>query len=78
MARELRRTVEVLAVVVIGCPKSVNAVWPHSTSPPLPTAIEQVRLRQPWFGYRRVVAQLQCDGCQVNDMTQDHQKQQNG
>jgi transposase InsO family protein len=31
------------------------------------SAIEQVLMRHPWFGYRRVVAQLQRDGTQVGE-----------
>jgi hypothetical protein len=50
------------------CPRSsyyYQPARPHDE--PLLTAIEQVLMRQPWFGYRRVVAQLQRDGQSVGE-----------
>jgi len=53
---------------VFDCPRSTyyyQSVRADET--PLLTAIEQVLMRRPWFGYRRVVAQLKREGTPVGE-----------
>jgi putative transposase len=53
---------------VFDCPRSTYYYRPvKRDETALLTAIEQVLMRHPWFGYRRVVAQLQRDGIQVGE-----------
>lgn len=50
------------------CPRSSYYYQSTRTDDgPLRAVIEQVLMRQPWFGYRRVVAQLQRDGYSVGE-----------
>jgi len=50
------------------CPRSSYYYQSTRTDDgPLLAVIEQVLMRQPWFGYRRVVAQLQRDGYSVGE-----------
>jgi len=53
---------------VFDCPRSTyyyQSVRADDT--PLLNAIEQVLMRRPWFGYRRVLAQLRREGVQVGE-----------
>lgn len=53
---------------VFDCPRSTYYYRPvQRDETVLLTAIEQVLMRRPWFGYRRVVAQLQREGIQVGE-----------
>ncbi len=53
---------------VFDCPRSTYYYQPvQRDEAALLAAIEQVLMRHPWFGYRRVVAQLQREGVQVGE-----------
>lgn len=53
---------------VFDCPRSPYYYGPvQRDETALLAAIEQVLMRRPWFGYRRVVAQLQREGVQVGE-----------
>jgi hypothetical protein len=53
---------------VFDCPRSTYYYRPAQRDETvLWAAIEQVLMRRPWFGYRRVVAQLQREGVQVGE-----------
>ncbi len=53
---------------VFNCPRSTYYYRPvQRNETALLAAIEQVLMRRPWFGYRRVVAQLQREGVQVGE-----------
>src|SRR5512140_3163165 len=53
---------------VFDCPRSTYYYRPvQRDETALLAAIEQVLMRHPWFGYRRVVAQLQREGVQVGE-----------
>ncbi len=53
---------------VFDCPRSTDYYRPtQRDETALLTAIEQVLMHRPWFGYRRVVAQLQREGVQVGE-----------
>ena len=53
---------------VFDCPRSTYYYRPKERDETaLVTAIEQVLMRRPWFGYRRVLAQLQRAGVQVGE-----------
>ncbi len=53
---------------VFDCPRSTYYYQPvRRDETALLTAIEQVLMRCPWFGYRRVVAQLQREGIAVGE-----------
>jgi transposase InsO family protein len=53
---------------VFDCPRSTYYYQSvRADERPLLTAIEQVLMRRPWFGYRRVLAQLRRQGLQVGE-----------
>jgi putative transposase len=53
---------------VFDCPRSTYYYQaPQRDETEVVEAIEQVLMRRPWFGYRRVVAQLQREGVQVGE-----------
>lgn len=53
---------------LFNCPRSTYYYQSvRQDDAPLLAAIEQVLMRQPWFGYRRVVAQLQREGTLVGE-----------
>src|SRR5215475_5325331 len=52
---------------VLECPRSSYDYWPSGhDDPPLLEAIEQLLVRKPFFGYRRLAAQLKREGRVVN------------
>ena len=53
---------------VFDCPRSTYYYGSvRADESPMVRAIEQVLMRHPWFGYRRVVAQLQREGTPVGE-----------
>src|SRR5258708_9779821 len=52
---------------VLDCPRSSYYSQPSGhDAPAVVEAIEQLLLRKPFFGYRRIAAQLRREGCSVN------------